>query len=212
METGADYYRTEVHGPGLLDACGGVGSLRVLDLGCGQGWFSRQLARRGARVVGLDLSPEMLRHARRHEEEDPLGIEFVEMDAASATNHWSRGSFDQVTACMSLQDMAEPRAAIAAAQQLLDPNGRLVFSVPHPFTELAHREWIRDEEGNKLALEVDRYFESGAGTLAWNMARLRYSWESPALAIHPLRVELTCHRGWIRYQWHLRAPTDTGRG
>lgn len=179
VETGADYYRTEVHGPGLLSVCGDVNDLTVLDLGCGQGWFSRQLARRGAQVTGLDLSPKMLAHARRHEKEEPLAIEFVEMDAAAAGEYWPEGSFDLVTACMSLQDMTEPETALTAAHQLLGLHGRLAFSVPHPFTELAHRQWVRDEKGNKLALEVDEYFESGEGTLHWDMDRLRYPWETP---------------------------------
>ena len=38
VESGKDYYRIEVHGPALLDACGDVAGLGILDLGCGQGW------------------------------------------------------------------------------------------------------------------------------------------------------------------------------
>ena len=37
VESGADYYRTELHGPALLAVCGDVSGLRVLDVGCGQG-------------------------------------------------------------------------------------------------------------------------------------------------------------------------------
>ena len=47
----------------ILDASGPVDGLRILDLGCGKGRFSRALAARGARVVGLDLSPGMLAEA-----------------------------------------------------------------------------------------------------------------------------------------------------
>ncbi|MFL5358034.1 hypothetical protein [Archangium sp.] len=46
VESGLDYYRVELHGPALLEACGEVTGLEVLDLGCGQGWFSRQVASR----------------------------------------------------------------------------------------------------------------------------------------------------------------------
>jgi len=179
VESGADYYRTEVHGPALLNACGEIEQLRVLDLGCGQGWFSRQMARRGARVVGVDLSPAMLGHARRHEEEEPLGIEYVEIDAAQVHRSLAPAPFELVTACMSIQDMGDPHEAIEAVGQLLPIGGRVVFSVPHPFSEMAYREWERDGEGNKLALKVDRYFESGTATLQWDMPRLRYSWETP---------------------------------
>lgn len=179
VESGSDYYRVEVHGPALLEACEQVAELRVLDLGCGQGWFSRQLARRGARVVGVDISPDMLAHARRHEEEEPLGIEYVELDAARAAERWAPGSFDLVTACMSIQDMSDPQGVLRRGSQVLTEAGRLVISLPHPFSEMAHREWERDEEGNKLSLMVDGYFEGGTDTLQWDMPRLRYRWETP---------------------------------
>jgi 2-polyprenyl-3-methyl-5-hydroxy-6-metoxy-1,4-benzoquinol methylase len=50
--------------------------LRVLDLACGQGRLSRELARRGARVVGLDISNELLDKARAVEKDEPLGISY----------------------------------------------------------------------------------------------------------------------------------------
>ena len=55
----------------------------------------------------------------------------------------------------------------------------MVFSVPHPFTDTVYREWERDTEGNKLALKVDRYFESSFRTLDWNMERLKYQFQTP---------------------------------
>jgi 2-polyprenyl-3-methyl-5-hydroxy-6-metoxy-1,4-benzoquinol methylase len=179
VESGADYYRTEVHGPALLDACEPGSGSRVLDLGCGQGWFTRQLARRGAQMTGIDLAERQLANAQRHEDEDPLGIGYLLLDAGQAAEHLPAGSFDMVTACMSVQDMPDPGRAIRSAAALLRPGGRLVFSVPHPATETADREWERDAEGRKLALKVDRYFDSGVGTLRWDMPRLRYAWETP---------------------------------
>src|SRR5215468_11060340 len=76
VESGLDYYRTELHGPALLDACGVVAGLDVLDVGCGQGWFKRELARRGARVVGVDWSPGLIAHARRHQAAQPLAVNY----------------------------------------------------------------------------------------------------------------------------------------
>lgn len=178
VESGADYYRTEVHGPGLLVACGDVSGLRVLDLGCGQGWFSRQLARHGARVTGVDVSSEMLRLARRHEADTPLGIDYVAGDAANVHSRLELSSFDLVTACMSLHDMADPLAAIRAAAHVLTARGRFVFSVSHPATETRYREWERDAAGNKLSLKIDRYFESGTGSLRWDLPPAD-GWETP---------------------------------
>ncbi|MEX2237905.1 MAG: class I SAM-dependent methyltransferase [Dehalococcoidia bacterium] len=179
VESGADYYRTQVHGPALLEACGEVAGLRVLDLGSGQGWFSRRLAERGAKVSGVELAESQLANARRHEEERPLGIEYHLLDASAAAEHFAASSFDLVTACMSLQDMEEPAEAMAAAHGLLTDEGRLIFSTVHPFTDAAYREWERDAGGEKLSLKVDRYFDSGVRALNWNMDRLIYHWQTP---------------------------------
>ena len=67
VESGDDYYRHEVHGPALLAACEPVDGLAVLDLGCGQGYFSRLLARRGAQVIGIDIADQAIAYARQHE-------------------------------------------------------------------------------------------------------------------------------------------------
>ena len=179
VESGADFYRTEVHGPALLAACGPLHEKRVLDVGCGQGFFTRELARAGAQVVGVDLSDELIARAREHEDRQPLGIEYRVLGAAAIDRHWPADSVDLVTACMSLQDMADPGAALRHAFAVLAPHGRMVCSMPHPCTDTAFREWERDAAGAKGALKVDRYFDAGPAVLHWNMARLLYAWDTP---------------------------------
>lgn len=179
VESGADYYRTAVHGPALLAVCGPVQGLRVLDLGCVQGYFSRQLSLRGARVDGDDLAEAQLGNARRHEAERPLGIAYHLLDAAHVAEHWPPASFALAAACMSLQDMPDPAGALRSAHRTLGEAGRLVFSLPNPLTDTPFRVWERGERGEKIALKIDRYFESGPRVTRWNMARLRAHWETP---------------------------------
>ncbi|MGH9225350.1 MAG: class I SAM-dependent methyltransferase [Acidimicrobiales bacterium] len=57
---------------------------RLLDLACGHGRISRELARGGAELVGLDISARLLDHAKRAEQRSPLGIVYVHADAASS--------------------------------------------------------------------------------------------------------------------------------
>ena len=187
VETGLDYWRTEVHGPALLAACGDVRGQRVLDLGCGQGWFSRQLAQRGAHVVGVDFSAAQLANARRHEAAYPLGIAYCQLDAALVGEQWPAASFDLVTACMALHDSPDTARILAAARQVLSPAGRVAFSIVHPVTAAPVHEWERDAEGQKRGLRIDHYFESGPYVIDWNMARLTTHWSTP--------------------QWH-RTPTE----
>src|SRR6185295_9228532 len=70
---GRDYYRYEFLGPAQVAVCGNVKGLSILDVGCGAGYFAREMAQRGARVIGVDISPRMIEHARSQEAEASLG-------------------------------------------------------------------------------------------------------------------------------------------
>jgi 2-polyprenyl-3-methyl-5-hydroxy-6-metoxy-1,4-benzoquinol methylase len=179
VETGFDYWRTEVHGPALLAACGDVRERRVLDLGCGQGWFSRQLAERGARVIGVDFAAAQIANSLHHEAALPLGIDYRQLDAASIAEVWPAASFDLVTACMALHDSPVTSQILKASRRVLASDGRLAFSITHPITGAPHATWERDEHGQKGARRIDRYFESGPYVLNWTMQRLTTHWSTP---------------------------------
>lgn len=105
--------------------------LRVLDLACGQGRVSRELARRGASVVGLDISTALLGRARQAESEAPLGITYVERDAASPDAlHHER--FQLITCHFGLSDIDDLPAVIANVRRWLTPDGLFIFSILHP--------------------------------------------------------------------------------
>lgn len=178
VESGADYYRHEIHGPALLAACGSVAGLEALDLGCGQGYFSRELARAGARVIAVDLAEEQIAYARQHEAQTSLGIDYQHLSATQVGQHWP-ARFHLAAACMSLHDMAAPAEVFHSTYQALRPSGRLVFSIPHPATDTPYREWDLDAAGSRGPLKIDRYFDSGPTVLYWKMQRLTYHWTSP---------------------------------
>jgi SAM-dependent methyltransferase len=179
MAKKADYYRAEVHGPALLNACGDVRGLRVLDLGCGEGYFSRTLAAAGARVTGIDVADELIQSAQLLEREGGLGIEYRRMSASDVGTAWDSGNFEIITACMSMQDMGDPAAVMVGARSLIEVGERFIFSVPHPGTDMAHREWERGALGAKKALKLDRYFDSGVAVCSWHFPHLKDHWETP---------------------------------
>ncbi len=179
IESGADYYRHEIHGPALLDVCGDVESLDVLDIGCGQGFFSRQLARRGAQVTAIDIAENQLEFALTHEKDHYLGIYYRNVSATDVHREFREISFDLIASCMSLHDMADPGSALLSSNRVLHPGGRLAFSIPHPFTNTPYREWEQNGDGEKLSLKIDKYFDSGPTYLRWSMPRLSEHWESP---------------------------------
>ena len=179
QERGLDYYRLNFFGPAMVDACGDVTGLEVLDLGCGAGYFSRQMAEKGAtKVIGVDISPNQLAHARRLEEQERLGIEYIEDDAASVIYNLPEASFDLVTACVSLVDMPDPGRVIRGAYRVLQDRGRLVFTNTHPVTDTKTREWVRDADGNKIALEIGDYFDESPIVFNWISERYKYPFQT----------------------------------
>jgi ubiquinone/menaquinone biosynthesis C-methylase UbiE len=179
--SGRDYYRHEFFGPVQVEMCGDVAGMRLLDVGCGSGYFSREMARRGARVVGVDISPRMIEHGRRHEAAAPLGIEYLAEDAADVARRFDHQSFDMVVSCMALQDMPDIPAVLRAVHEVLRPRGRFVVSITHPCTDTPFREWRRDEVGRKCCLCVDRYFDRVAVEYAWR--GWEYDFRTPALHV-----------------------------
>ena len=117
----------------LLDLLGPVAGLQILDVACGHGRMTRELARRGASVVGIDISSGLLTRARETEQDEQLGIRYLHDDV---TMPGSLGAFDtefDVATCnFGLSDIDDLDAAITAISDALKPGGYFAFSIVHP--------------------------------------------------------------------------------
>ena len=110
---------------------GNVAGLRVCDLGCGQGRTTRRLADLGARVTGVDLSPNMLEIARRHERANPRGIDYLHADARNLESV-PDATFDGVVCFLALMDIADLDPVAYGVVRILRPGGWFVFAITHP--------------------------------------------------------------------------------
>lgn len=104
---------------------------RVLDLACGQGRIARELARRGALVVGVDISSALLEKARASESAQALGIVYELVDASSADALLNQ-SFDLIVCNFGLSDIDDLDAALATVARVLAAGGEFRFSILHP--------------------------------------------------------------------------------
>ncbi|MBN9685965.1 MULTISPECIES: class I SAM-dependent methyltransferase [unclassified Corallococcus] len=122
-----------LEGHTFFKALGAVEGQSVLDLACGDGLYTRQLQSRGAhRVVGVDISEEMIRVARQHEAARPLGIEYHVADVAGMT---PLGVFDCVTAVYLLHYAQSPEHLLRMCRNIhahLKPGGRFVTYAFNP--------------------------------------------------------------------------------
>lgn len=139
----------------LIDEIAGE---RICDLACGQGRLARQLADRGAHVVGVDISARLLAIARRYEETNPRGIEYVRADAQNLDERLS-GLFDGVVCFMALMDIPDLAPTIHGIARILRPGGWFVFSILHPCFHTSLSGEIETLEG--VVRTIGRYFVEG---------------------------------------------------
>jgi ubiquinone/menaquinone biosynthesis C-methylase UbiE len=151
------YY--EVLRPSVLDLVGELQGAAVCDLACGQGWVARELARRGARVSGLDRSPNLLALARRYEEQEPLGIVYREGDAQHG-DALGDNSFAGCVCIMALTNILDLAAVFGTVRRILLPDGWFVFAIPHPCFDTPDAVWTElPDPAHPVGRVVTGYFE-----------------------------------------------------
>jgi 2-polyprenyl-3-methyl-5-hydroxy-6-metoxy-1,4-benzoquinol methylase len=157
----ANDYRIHFLLPLTLELLGEVQGTRILDLGCGEGGYSRELAVRGAKVVGVDGSSQLIATAEQRALAAGLEIEYICANA-SFLEAIASNSYDIVLASMVLMDVEDYPRAIEEVWRVLLPGSKLLMSITHPCFSPPTSEWIRTEAGEKKYFAVDRYFERTA--------------------------------------------------
>jgi SAM-dependent methyltransferase len=152
-----------------LGVLGDVAGRDVVELGCGTAYFSAWLAKRGARVVGVDPTPAQLETARRCMAE--TGIEFPLIEAPGEDVPLPDVSFDLVLSEYGAAIWADPYRWIPEAVRLLRPGGRLIFlrgtplaaicfprvgaittELQQPYFGMYRFDWTHDEGGIEFHL------------------------------------------------------------
>ncbi|MBE2240894.1 MAG: methyltransferase domain-containing protein [Caldilineaceae bacterium] len=137
-----------------LRLLGNVSGRRILEVGCGGGQCSIAFARQGATAAGIDPSDAQLDHARQLAAQEGVAVEFVR-GAAEDLGYFADSAWDIVFSAYAFQYVADMPAALRECARVLQPQGRLVFSLDHPF-----RDCFFDFEENDVTLYPARsYFD-----------------------------------------------------
>ena len=141
--------------PVILELLGNVAGKRVLDAGCGEGYFARKLVDLGADVVGVDGSSELIRLAREAAQpQHEARCNFLVSDLTQPLS-LPDSSFDVVLSNMVLMDLPSVDVAISESARILKPSGHLVVSITHPCFFVF--DWVSDSTGEKLHKAVADY-------------------------------------------------------
>lgn len=161
----------QVHGPDAAPEWPAVRAMlpamagrRVVDLGCGFGWFARWAREHGAAsVLGLDLSETMLARARADTADPAIAYRIADLDALALPE----AAFDLAYSSLAFHYVADFGRLVATLHRSLAPGGDLVFTSEHPILmAAAHPRWSADEDGRRT-WPVNRYAIEGERRTDW---------------------------------------------
>jgi SAM-dependent methyltransferase len=144
----------------LPQLCG----LRVVDLGCGFGWFCRWARQQGAvQVLGIDVSEKMLAQARATTEDAAITYFRADMEALDLRE----AAFGLAYSSLALHYIENLEGLLATVHRALVPGGRLVFSAEHPiYTAPLQPGWSVAADGRKQ-WPIDNYLCEGPRRTDW---------------------------------------------
>lgn len=155
-----DSYQNKVILPNLLRLLKATKGQTVLDLACGQGFFAYAFTQAGAKVIGADISPELVALAKDH-------VPQAEFHVAPAHElpFLKDASLDAITIILSIQNIENVHEVFKECARVLKPQGRLLLVLNHPAFRIPKQSsWGIDEKNNIMYRRLDQYLsESKAG-------------------------------------------------
>jgi ubiquinone/menaquinone biosynthesis C-methylase UbiE len=160
-------YNDFVEQPAIKSVISNLEGKSVLDLGCGDGHFSRYCIENGAaKVVGIDISNNMIERAKKINRHDKIEFICVSMEDLELPNQ----QFDLIISSLAVHYVEDYTKLIQKISGLLNNNGEFIFSTEHPIVTARNESnnWVKNKEGNKLHWALDHYQEEGRREHDWD--------------------------------------------
>ncbi|MCA1443692.1 methyltransferase domain-containing protein [Ensifer sp. IC4062] len=138
--------------------------LRVVDLGCGFGWFARWARENGAaQVIGFDLSENMIARARKDTSDPAIEYRIADLELLALPE----ASFDFAYSSLAFHYIEDFERLVRTIHGSLVPGSRIVFTIEHPiFMAPTNPGWSTDAEGRRI-WPLDRYSVEGKRVTDW---------------------------------------------
>lgn len=181
LEESPDSFQAQVILPNLLRILDIKPGMKIIDIACGQGYFSRALAASGAEVVGVDISSELIAAGRGRSPKNVYPVRSRPLDHKSATvtsgqpasngvsfhvasadklTFAKNNFFDAAVIILSLQNIENISPVLAECSRVLKPKGRLIIALNHPTFRIPQKSsWGWDEKHGKQYRRIDSYLK-----------------------------------------------------
>lgn len=162
--------------PYTLQKLGDVSNKAILDLGCGEGGYSRELAKLKATVTAVDCSDEAVKYSIEQAEKNGLQIQHFVRNSNDLQGIESN-TYDIVLCSMMLMDCEDFEGTIREVVRVLKPSGKLFASVLHPCFDGNHEKGIRRQgEGANRQVIINNYFEPKTWEAPLNRGKTPVVW------------------------------------
>lgn len=157
LEQNPDTYQSQVILPNLLRLLELKSGEKVLDLACGSGFFSREMARvAGVEIVGTDISSELVKLAQ----ENSKNFKNIKYLIANAENLASLEAnyFDKVICILALQNIENIKLVFSEINRVVKKSGKILLVLNHPAFRIAGASsWLWDDVMKTQARRLDKY-------------------------------------------------------
>jgi ubiquinone/menaquinone biosynthesis C-methylase UbiE len=180
--TDSDSYQARVIEPNLLRIVGSEKKYKILDLACGEGYFSRSLQSAGHEIIGADVSPELVTQAKQ---KDKTGT-YVVAESHSLAKYADK-TFDVVIYVLALQNIEKLKETFIESSRLLKSGGRFVCVLNHPsFRNPKQSDWEYSDSHKAQGRIVYEYMsekkikiDMTPGQIDTNKKKFTYSFHRP---------------------------------
>lgn len=165
---GDDTYQARVILPNIIRAMAIRKGERVLDLACGQGFFTRAFFQEGADATGVDIGKQLILIAKK---ESPKEIKYFP-HSAEDLSLFENNSFDKITIVLAIQNIEAPHKVFKECARVLSPAGKLFIVLNHPAFRIPKASaWGFDEDAKTQYRRIDSYMSESKVEIEMNPSK-----------------------------------------